>query len=114
MVIEVRQLVFARPVPDLILVAARPVVAVRPVAIVVLEELLVLTLQVLLEDDASDLEVRVFVSKTRLLLSKRRIQIRVVVDLPRAADAGVEGLRRLTVSLQRVRIQQLPSVCREG
>jgi hypothetical protein len=63
-------------------------------------ELLVLALQVLFEDDASDLKVRMLVSKTRLFLSKRRVEIRVVVDLPRAADAGAEHLKRLTVSLQ--------------
>ena len=82
MVLEVRQIVLARPVSDLVLVAARPAVAVRPVAVVVLQKLLVLALQVLLEEDASDLKVRVLVSKTGLLLSKRRVEIRVVVDLP--------------------------------
>ena len=55
--IEVRQVVLARPVADLVLVAAGSAVAVRAVAVVVLQELLVLALQVLLEDDASDLEV---------------------------------------------------------
>ena len=47
-----------------------------------LQELLVLALQVLFEDDASDLEVRVLVSKTRFFLTKRRVEIRVVVELP--------------------------------
>ena len=90
LVVEVRQIVLARPVADLVLVAARSAVAVGAVAVVVLQELLVLALQVLFEDDASDLEVRVLVSKTGFLLAKRRVEIRVVVDLPRAADAGVE------------------------
>jgi hypothetical protein len=35
----------------------------------------------LLEDDASDLEVRVLVSKTGFFLTKRRVEVRVVVDL---------------------------------
>jgi hypothetical protein len=73
MVVEVRQIVFARPVTDLIRVAARPAVAVRSVSVVVLQELLILALQVLLENDASNLEVRVLVPKTGLLLSKRCI-----------------------------------------
>ena len=81
-VIEVRQIVFARPVPDLVLVAARPAVAIRAVAVVVLQELLVVPLQVLLENDASNLEVWVLVSKSSFFLSKRRVEIRVVVDLP--------------------------------
>jgi hypothetical protein len=54
----------------------------RPVAVVILEELLVLALQVLLENDASNLEVRVLVSKTGFFLTKRRVEIRVVVDFP--------------------------------
>ena len=82
LVVEVRQIVLACPVADLVLVAARPAVAVRSVAVVVLQEHLVLALQVLLENDASNLEVRVLVSKASFFLSKSRIQIRVVVDLP--------------------------------
>jgi hypothetical protein len=68
LVVEVRQIVLARPVTDLVLVAARPAVAVRSVAVVILEELLVLALQVLLENDASNLEFRVLVSKASFFL----------------------------------------------
>ena len=50
LVVEVRQIVLARPVADLVLVAARSAVAVRAVAVVVLQELLVLALQVVFED----------------------------------------------------------------
>jgi hypothetical protein len=82
MVVEVRQIMLACPVTDLVLVAAGPAVTVRSVAVVVLEELLVLALQVLLEDDASNLEVRVLVSKTDFFLTKRRVEIRVVVEFP--------------------------------
>jgi hypothetical protein len=53
---------------------------------------LVLAFQVLFENDAPDLEVLVLVPKTGLFLSKRRVEIRVVVDLPWAADASVERL----------------------
>ena len=81
-VVEVRQIVLACPVTDLILVAARPAVAVRSVTVVVLQELLVLALQVLLENDASKRNVRMLVSQASFFLSKRRIEIRVVVDLP--------------------------------
>ena len=80
MVVEVRQIVFAGPVTDFVLVAARPAVAVRSVTVVVLQELLILALQILLENDASNLEVRVFVAKTGFFLTKRRVEVRVVVD----------------------------------
>jgi hypothetical protein len=46
LVIEVWQIVFARPIPDLVLVAARPAVAVRSVAVVILQEFLVLARQI--------------------------------------------------------------------
>jgi hypothetical protein len=55
--IEVRQVVLARPIADLVLAAVGSSVAVRSVAVVVLQELLVLTLQVLLEGDAAALEI---------------------------------------------------------
>ena len=82
MVVEVRQIVLARPITDLIVVAARAAVAVRSVAVVVLQKLLVLALQVLLQNDASNLEVRMLASKAGFFLTERRVEIRVVVDLP--------------------------------
>lgn len=66
LVIEVRQFVFARPVPDLVLVAARPTVAVRSVAVVIQPDLLVLAFQLVLENDTSNLEVGILVSKAGL------------------------------------------------
>ncbi len=80
LVVQVRQIVLARPVTDLILVAARAAVAVRSVAVVVLQKLLVLALQVLLQNDASNLDVWVLVSKAGFFLTKRRVEIRVVVE----------------------------------
>ena len=58
-------------------------------------------------------EAAVLVSETGFLLAVRRVEIRVVVDFARAADAGVERLRRLVVSLQRVRIEQVSPFRRE-
>jgi hypothetical protein len=58
---------------------------------VVLQELLELALQVLLEDDAADLEVPVRISQTGFLLAVRRVEIRIVVA--GATDASVERLR---------------------
>jgi hypothetical protein len=81
-VVEVRQVVIACPAVDLVLITTGPAVAVGAVAIVLLQEFLVLALEVLFEDDAPDLKVRVLVSKASFFLSKRCIQIRVVVDLP--------------------------------
>ena len=75
LVVEIRQIVFARPVSNLVLVAARSAVAVGPVAVGFLQKLLVLALQILFEDDTLDLEVRVLVSQAGFLLSKCRVKI---------------------------------------
>jgi hypothetical protein len=50
--VKVRQVVLARPVADLAVIAIGSAVAVGPVAVVVLQKFLILALQVLLEDDA--------------------------------------------------------------
>ena len=78
--VEVRQVVLARPVADLVLVAAGSAVASGAVAVVV-QELLVLPLQVLFEDNAPNLEHVVLVSEASFLMPKRCVEIRVVVDL---------------------------------
>jgi len=53
--VEVRQVVFTRPVFDLALVTIGPAVAVRVVAVVLLEKLLILAPQITFEDYAFDL-----------------------------------------------------------
>ncbi len=102
LLIEVRQVMFARPLANLVLVAVGAAIAVGTSAVVLLEELLVLALQVLFEDDTPNLEPVVLVSKPGFLLAVRRVEVGVVVDLALAADAGVERLSGLAVSVQRV------------
>ena len=60
--IEVRQVVLARPVADLVVGAVRSSVGVCSASVMVLQEFLVLPPEVLLEDDAADLEIRMLVS----------------------------------------------------
>ena len=67
---------------------------------VLLQELLILALQVLLENDAPNVEAAVLVSEPGLLLPVRRIEVRVVVDFAGPANAGVERLRSLVVEPQ--------------
>jgi hypothetical protein len=105
--VEVRQVVLARPLANLALVAVRTAVAIDPAAIVFLQELLILALQVLLEDDASNLESVVLVAKTGFLLPIRRVEVRVVLDFALTADAGVERLRWLLVAIHGMRIEQI-------
>ena len=74
--IEVRQVVLARPVADLVVAAVWSSVDVCAVSVVVLQELLVLALEILLEDDAADLEIRMLVSEAGFLLAERRVRPR--------------------------------------
>ena len=60
-----------RPVADLVLATIGSAVAVGAVAVVVLQEVLVLALQIVLEDDAADLEIPVLISETVFLLPVR-------------------------------------------
>jgi hypothetical protein len=60
--VEVREVVLASPIAYLGFAAVWSSVAVRSVAVVVLQELLVLAFEILLEDDAADLQVRMLVS----------------------------------------------------
>jgi hypothetical protein len=103
--IEVRQVVLARPVADLVLAAVGSSVAVRSVAVVVLQELLVLAFEILLEDDAADLEIRMLLSEAAFLLAERRVETRIVIDLTGATNASVKCLLGLAVPLQGVRVE---------
>jgi hypothetical protein len=75
---EVRQVVVAGPVSDLVFATVGPPVAIRPSAVVGLEELLVLALEVLLEHHAAHVEFAVLLAEPLLLLTVRRVQLRVV------------------------------------
>jgi hypothetical protein len=90
--IEVRQVVFARPLANLVLVAVGAAIAVGASAVAFLEELLVLALQVLLEHDAPDLEAALLLSEPGFLLAVCRVEIRVVVDFALAAHTRIERL----------------------
>ena len=70
-----------------------------------LQEFLVLALQVPLEDDAADVESAVLVSEACLLLAVGRLEVRIVIDLAGATDAGVERLPRLVVAVQGVGVE---------
>jgi hypothetical protein len=103
----------ARPVADLVLVTARPTVTVGPIAVGFLQEFLVLALQIVLEDDPADLDVPMLISQARFLLTIRRIEIRVVVELACAANARMEHLGWLAVSFHRV-VEQVSRLSRQG
>jgi hypothetical protein len=112
--IEVRQVVLACPVADLVVGTVGSSVAVRSIAVVLLQELLVLAFEILLEDDATDLESRMLVSEADFLLAERRVEIRIMVDLAWATAASVERLLCPAVALQGVRVEQFASLFGKG
>jgi hypothetical protein len=61
---------FALRFPDLLLAAVRSTVAVGLVAVGLLQELLVLALQIVLEDDAPDVEVAVLIYRPKRLFKR--------------------------------------------
>ena len=103
--VEVRQVVFARPALDFTGISTRPAVAVRPPPVVLLEEALVLPLQLLLEQHAPD--VRVSVAQAPLGAAVGPVDLRVVRQLPRPADARVERLPAILGTVPAVRFQQV-------
>jgi hypothetical protein len=113
-IIEVRQFVVLRPPADLFLVAVRPPVAVGPVAVVVLEEVLVLPLEVLFEDDTADLDVSVLLSETGFLLAIGGIQVGVVIEFARAVHARVERLGLTLVAFAAIGVEQVATLVREN
>ena len=74
--IEVRQVVLARPVLDLVRGSIRPAVAVRAIPIALLEEALVVAFELLLENDTADL--RALVSQARLFGPVRAVDLCVM------------------------------------
>jgi hypothetical protein len=75
------------------------------VPVVFLQEFLVLAFEILFEDDAADLQIRMLLSEASFLLAVRCVEIRIVVNLSGATDASVECLLAPPVPLQGVRVE---------
>jgi hypothetical protein len=112
-VVEVRQLVVLCPAADFLLSAVRSSVAIGPVAVVVLEKVLVLPFEVLFKDDAADIDVVVLLSETRFFFAICGIQVGVVIQFSRAVDARVERLGPALVALSAISVEQAPALVRE-
>jgi hypothetical protein len=113
-IIEVRQFVVLRPSANLFLVAVRPPVTIGSVAVVVLEEVLVVPLEVLFEDDTADLDVSVLLSKTLSLIAIRGVQVGVVIEFARTVHARVKRLGLTVVALSAIGVEQVATLVREN
>jgi len=112
-IVEVRQLVVLCPAADFLLSAVRSSVAIGPVAVVVLEKVLVLPFEVLFKDDAADIDVVVLLSETRFFFAICGIQVGVVIQFSRAVDARVERLGPALVALSAISVEQVLALVRE-
>ncbi len=103
--VEEREFVLASPGLDLFRRTVRPAVAVGPSPVPLLQELLVVTLQLVVEDDAPDVSA----AGTEALLGAlvRAVNLGVVSQLPRLPEAGVERLPGLVVALQAIRLEHV-------
>lgn len=114
--VVVRQIVFARPTADLFRLPIWSTIAVRPTAIAFLEEALVVALQFVVEDDAT--EAPTLVSQAVFGALVGAIDLDVVRQLSRLPDTGMEGLPRFvepSVPWQEsVRLEQIASAVRQG
>jgi hypothetical protein len=99
------------PRPRSLPARVRPAVAVGPSPVPLLQELLVVTLQLVVEDDAPDLPA----AGTEALLGElvRTINLGVVGQLARLPEAGVERLPGLVVALQAIRLEHVSTPARQ-
>jgi hypothetical protein len=97
LVIEVRQLVLARPLPNLIGCAIRVPAVVVVVFAALVQPPLVLALELVVENDALDL--RAAVQEAPLGVFVGAIDLNVVLQLAPAYEARVEGLRVIAVAV---------------
>jgi hypothetical protein len=110
-VIEVREVVFVGPFPDLVVGPIRVSVIVIAVAIPLMEPALVIPLELVIEDDA--LDPRIALDETLRGAFVGAIDLEVVFEFPLAFDARPE---RLTVALVAVTMvfEQASAFSREG
>jgi hypothetical protein len=93
--IEVRQVMFAGPLPDLFRRSIGVAVVVLAVPIALVQPLLVLTLELVVEDDP--LDAGAALQEGFCLAFVGPVDLDVVLQFPLGSDAGVEGLLVLSV-----------------
>jgi hypothetical protein len=103
-----RQVVLQGPGSDLFKLAIRPAVTVAPVAIPLLEKLLILGLEFVLQDDAVD--VRALVAQPLAFFEIGAIDLGVVLQLPGLLDAVVKSLAVRRVGVTPAGFQQVATI----
>jgi hypothetical protein len=109
--VEEREFVLACPGLSLFRRAVRPAVAVGPSPVPLLQKLLVVTLQLVVEDDAPDVSAAGTEALLGALVSG--VNLGVVSQLPRLPEARVERLAGLAVALQAIRLEHVSTATRQ-
>ena len=112
--IVVRQLVFPRPTCNLFRLTVRPAVAVLLAAIALVQEPLIVAIELVVEDDASN--PTALAAETFLDALVGAIDVGIMRQLARLSDTGVEGLAGLVgavVTLVAVGLEQVTSAVRQ-
>jgi hypothetical protein len=104
--IEVREVVFERPLLDLPLVPIRVSVVVVAIPIALVEPLLILALELVVQDDALDVGVAFVQALSDAQVSL--VYLRVVFELALAFEARIELLARVVV-VDSMGLQQVPA-----
>ena len=110
MAVLIRQVVFARPSCDLLWLAIRSSVAVLLAAIALVKELLVIALQLVVQDYA--IHPAALLAEALLGAQVGAIDLRVVCQLARLSETGIERLPRLPrpfLSLVPIRLEEVPA-----
>jgi hypothetical protein len=108
MTVVVRQVVFPNPACNLLRIPVRSSVAVLPPAIALVQEPLVVALQLVVQDHAIDSAA--LLAEALLAAQVGAIDLRVVRQLARLSEAGVEaltGLPRAFLGLARIRFEHV-------
>jgi hypothetical protein len=109
--VEERQVVLTCPGLDFVRHAVRPPGTVGSSPVPLMQELLVVPLQFVVEDDAPNAPA---VGTEALLRAQvRTINLGVVGQLARLPEAGVEGLPRLPIAHQAIRLEHVSTPTRQ-
>lgn len=111
LIIEVRQVVLARPFFDLVLVAVGMAVVVVAVPIPLVQPLLVVALELVVQNDPID--ARVALLQTLRFAFEGAIDLNVVFELPLAFNARVERLAAILIAVS-MALKQASSVSGQG
>jgi hypothetical protein len=101
--------VLPRPAFDLVAIPIGSSIAIRPAAVAFLKPLLILALELAVEDDAPNL--RALVAEPFVFPNVGAIELDVVRQLTRPADAGVVGLLPRIVAVAAMGFQEVVAVC---